>query len=467
MSAATSTEHQEGGWSALLWHPATFAPLTVVIVAYYAHWSLRAEEFGAAAAWLVAGAITFYWRHLTHASKLTRAMADVGLVHRDSDGRVGTPRLIGHRKRGRNYTARWALPPGVTLRDVQSRAEALEQHCNVGLRFWFAKGLLHGEVLRHEIPDAVPFTVFYKGVRASSGDLVVGIGQGQRGPIITDLATLPHLLVGGQTGGGKSVFLRQLLTGLLLSHHPDELNLACIDLKGGVELHRFASLPHAMAPVADSIDGAASLLAIVRTELDRRLRELRAAGLSDIQAWHAESNPRWPHILVVVDEVAELTARALTRDGRSERDAATGRLSEIARLGRAPGIHLVVCTQRPDADAVPGQLKANLPATVAFRVRNGINSRILLDTDRAALLPPVPGRGVWSHDAEEEFQGIYLDSPTSARLLDDRWRSYSGPTAMQMEEQRARSRYYAELHEQELRDVEQRLMSASNGGSDA
>ena len=463
----TNTEQHESMWAALLWHPATFAPLAVVIVGYYSDWSLRAQEFGAAAAWLVAGVILLYWRHLSHASRLTRAMADVGLTQRDRDGRTGAPRLVGHRRQGRNYTARWVLPPGITLRDVHARTEALEQHCNVGLRFWFAKGLLHGEVLRHDIPDGVDFTTFYRDVNPASGDLLVGIGQGQRGPIITDLAALPHLLVGGQTGGGKSVFLRQLLTGLLLTHQPDELNLACIDLKGGVELHRFASLPHAMAPVADSVDGAGTLLDQVRDELDRRLRELRAAGLSDIQAWHAESKPRWPHILVVVDEVAELTSRALTRDGRSERDAATGRLCEIARLGRAPGIHLVVCTQRPDADAVPGQLKANLPATVAFRVRNGINSRILLDTDRAALLPPVAGRGVWVHDTEEEFQGIYLDAPTSARLLDDRWKGQRVLTAPQLVERRLRDEHFRDLHEIELAGIRARIESASNGGSDA
>jgi hypothetical protein len=161
----------------------------------------------------------------------------------------------------------------------------------------------------------------------------------------------------------------------------------------------------------------------MRSELDRRLGELRRAGLADIAAWHDAGLPRWPRLVVVVDEVAELTIGNVGKDkaAQSERNAATGRLCELGRLGRAAGIHLVVCTQRPDAEAVPGQLKANLGGTVAFRVRNSANSHILLDSDRAALLPPRKGRAVWQHERMEEVQVVHLSQEECQRLLEERW----------------------------------------------
>lgn len=197
----------------------------------------------------------------------------------------------------------------------------------------------------------------------------------------------------------------------------------CIDLKGGVELAPFGALPHSLGPVVDGIEGAATALCAVRAELDRRLEALRRAGLRDIDEWMAAEMPDWPRIVVVVDELAELTVRELGQDkvALAAQKAALGRLVEIARLGRAPGVHLILCTQRPDADAVPGQLKANFPATVAFRVRAAVNSLILLDDDRAAHLPHIPGRAIWACERHEEFQAIYLDGAESERLLVEKW----------------------------------------------
>jgi S-DNA-T family DNA segregation ATPase FtsK/SpoIIIE len=131
------------------------------------------------------------------------------------------------------------------------------------------------------------------------------------------------------------------------------------------------------------VAAAAETLSRVREELDRRLSEVRRA----VEAGDSAAPASWPQILVVVDEVAELTVRDLGDDraARAAQQAATGRLCEIARLGRSVDIHLVCCTQRPDAEAVPGQLKANLDGTVAFRVRAAVNSFILLDSDRASL----------------------------------------------------------------------------------
>lgn len=375
----------------------------------------------AAAGWL-------YWQHFTPSARLTRAMVDHGLVFRRPDGAIQIPRRVGRvRRDGRNHRVRWALPSGITLKDVQDRIQALEHQCSVGLHAWVDDGHLHADILRHDIPGRVEFDEFYAGPRPS-GRLVVGLGRAKRGALWCDLASLPHLLVGGETGGGKSVFLRQLLTHLLVTHGPEQLRLTVVDLKGGIELHPYAMLPHSMGPVADSIPTAADALDRVRRDIDERVAQLRAGRHTDIDAWHAAGLPAWPRHLVVVDEVAELTTRSVGKDGRAARDEATGRLCEVARLGRAVGVHLIVCTQRPDADAVPGQLKACLPGTVAFRVRNATNSRILIESDRAALLPPHPGRAVWSHGTDlEEVQAIHIDADDSRRRLDERWGTQDGP----------------------------------------
>ncbi len=166
------------------------------------------------------------------------------------------------------------------------------------------------------------------------------------------------------TGGGKSVFLRQALTFPCLDHPPKRLKLVLLDLKGGVGLAHFSYLPLSMFPVADGVTSAAETLSRVREELDRRLSSVRRSVGEEGSAAH---DP-WPRFVVLVDEVAKLTVRDLGDDraARAAQQAATGRLCEIARLGRSVDIHLVCCTQRPDAEAVPGQLKANLDGTVAF-----------------------------------------------------------------------------------------------------
>jgi S-DNA-T family DNA segregation ATPase FtsK/SpoIIIE len=139
--------------------------------------------------------------------------------------------------------------------------------------------------------------------------LPVGVGESREGPLWADLAELPHLLIGGQTGAGKSVFLRQLLTGLLLKLGPDRLQLALVDLKGGTELNLFERLPHVIGPVARDQESCLELFEMVMRELFRRQALLDSAGLEDIERWNAaHPDEALPYVLVVVDEVAELSA---------------------------------------------------------------------------------------------------------------------------------------------------------------
>ena len=412
----------KAGWWLLI-QPGVVAGLVVLALGGAAHLDVTVALDVAVAAGLGATAAAAYGGRFSVAARLRRAMVEVGLVH----WRVAQPDLPPRRRcralrKGRNLVLHWELPPTVTFRKVEEHLEELECRLGRGLHCWFDGGLLHTEVQCHRLPELVEFADFYRGP-CPGGELPVGIGCGRRGAMWVDLAELGHLLIGGITDSGKSVFIRQALTRLGLTHPPSAVRFLLIDLKGGVALAPFERLPHALGGAIDNATAALAALDEMRSELDRRLGELRRAGLADIAAWHDSGLPRWPRLVVVVDEVAELTIGNIGggKAAQAERNAAASRLCELARLGRAVGIHLVACTQRPDAEAMPGQLKANLGGTLAFRVRNSTNSHILLDSDRAALLPPRKGRAIWQHERMEEVQVVHLSQEECQRLLEERW----------------------------------------------
>lgn len=192
------------------------------------------------------------------------------------------------------------------------------------------------------------------------------------------LEALPHLLIGGQTRGGKSSFLRQALTGLIEWTRPEAVRLAIIDCKGGVEFAWLRGVPHVRAVATDE-DGAEAVLAEVEAAVDDRLCAMRKADIDDCRGV-----PGMGRVVCVVDELAEL------QDSKECQRS----LRRIAARGGAAGVHLVLCTQRPDRYALPGAVKANIPATLAYRVRNTVNSEILLDTGGAEELPP-HGVAMW------------------------------------------------------------------------
>jgi S-DNA-T family DNA segregation ATPase FtsK/SpoIIIE len=252
-----------------------------------------------------------------------------------------------------------------------------------------------------------------------------GVGYGRTGKVWVDLTELPHLLLGGTTGSGKSVFLRQVLVRLVLDHGPEELVLVLIDLKGGMEFQLFRGLPHLMGPVVSDMPQFWPAMDAVVAELERRMAIFSEAGVVSLRDWN-ERHPadRKPYILVAIDEYGELSlpgAESSTGEARAQRPAkaAHAAVSRIARLGRACGIHLIACTQRPDNDVMPGQIKAQLPATVALKTRGEVNSHILLGdrNDGAARLAPYKGRAVFQWETEEEVQVPLLEPWDAAALL--------------------------------------------------
>lgn len=235
-----------------------------------------------------------------------------------------------------------------------------------------------------EIPNKKTQAVFLGDVlpSVSGGPLEAAFGRDSEGrPVIVDIARLPHLLVAGTTGSGKSVLLNSIVMSMLMRATPDELRLIMVDPKR-VEFTFYAGLPHLYVPVVTEPRQAASALQWAVSEMERRLKTFEHYKVRDIGSYNKQvesgrlaemENPpsKMPFFVIVIDELSDLMMVA----GKDVEAS----IVRIAQLGRAAGIHLIVATQRPSADVVTGLIKANIDNRVALSVDNSINSRIILD----------------------------------------------------------------------------------------
>ena len=270
-----------------------------------------------------------------------------------------------------------------------------------------------------EIPNEQPAPVTlrsimetpeYKKVRSNSS-LPVALGKGTGGEnIALDLAKMPHLLIAGATGAGKSVALNAIVSGLLMERSPAELRMLLVDPKR-VELTPYNGVPHLLNPVIVEVDEVVSMLKGVINEMMNRYRQMEEIGVRNIEAYNdRNSDEPMPFLLVVVDELADLMMTAAADVEQS--------LCRLAQLGRATGIHLILATQRPSVDVVTGLIKANFPSRISFGVTSHTDSRTILDVNGAEKLlgkgdmlylprdaaRPLRAQGVFISD--EEIDGI-------------------------------------------------------------
>jgi len=213
--------------------------------------------------------------------------------------------------------------------------------------------------------------------------LAIALGRDvSGGPLVADLARMPHLLIAGTTGSGKSVCIAALATCLAMNNAPEDLRMVMIDSKM-VELIRFNGLAHLFGKVETNITRILGVLRWVVVEMEHRYKLLEAAKARDIDAYNhhlqrRKDTPALPRIIVLIDELADLMMSAP--------DQTEHALVRLAQMARATGIHLVVATQRPSTDVVTGLIKANFPARLAFAVASGVDSRVILDLPGAETL---------------------------------------------------------------------------------
>jgi S-DNA-T family DNA segregation ATPase FtsK/SpoIIIE len=231
-------------------------------------------------------------------------------------------------------------------------------------------------------PNLVTLGDVFDDLPATASPLSVWIGKDISGAAVwTDLARMPHLLIAGTTGSGKSGCINTLLTSILLRATPDEVRMILIDPKR-IELNHYESIPHLMTPVVSSPKEASAVLANCTAEMERRYERLatvRARNINEAnRAFRQRGEPTLPYLLVVIDELADLMMVA----PQAVEDA----VIRLAQKSRAVGIHLVLATQRPSVDVITGMIKANVPSRIAFAVSSQTDSRVILDTGGAESL---------------------------------------------------------------------------------
>ena len=256
--------------------------------------------------------------------------------------------------------------------------------------------------------------------RKNTKRLMFGLGKDNSGKyIVADLAGMPHVLIAGQTGSGKSVCINSIIISILYRAKPDEVKMILIDPKM-VELNVYNTIPHLLVPVVTDPKKAAGALEWAVGEMTRRYKVFAEKGAKNIESYNqrlAPNEEKMPQIVIIIDELADL----MMTSPRDVEDA----INRLAQLARAAGMHLVIATQRPSVDVITGLIKANIPTRIAFTVASGVDSRTILDVvgaekllgkgDMLYLPPdrnkPMRLQGAWVSEEEVQHVVDFISSP--------------------------------------------------------
>jgi S-DNA-T family DNA segregation ATPase FtsK/SpoIIIE len=279
----------------------------------------------------------------------------------------------------------------------------------------------------------------------SKGKLKLPMGKDVSGnPVVSDMARMPHLLIAGSTGSGKSVGINAFLCGLLLKHTPESLKMILIDPKM-VELIVYNRIPHLLSPVVTELERVVPTLKWATREMERRYKIFARHGCRNLDSYKQLAQRRadlepMPYILIVIDELADLMMMAP--------DEIETYICRLAQMARATGIHLISATQRPSVDVITGLIKANFPSRIAFAVTSQVDSRVILDTPGADQLL---GRGDMLYMAADaaklvRIQGTYVSDREVEQIVEF-WRNAKPPQADEQQPSHQQATYEARNRE--------------------
>ncbi len=326
--------------------------------------------------------------------------------------------------------------PGVKISKFTNLADDLALHMAAPAGLRIEAPIPNKAAIGIEIPNSKKATVTFresidnKQFRSTDSKLCVALGKDIAGnPMFCDLAKMPHLLVAGTTGSGKSVCLNSMIVSILYNATPDEVKILLIDPKQ-VEFGVYNGLPHLLVPVVSDPRKAAGALGWAVTEMLRRYKILNENGVRDIAAYNSlcelnDELEKMPQIVIFIDELADLMTVAPSEVEDS--------IQRLAQMARASGMHLVVATQRPSVDVITGVIKSNIPSRIALTVKSYVDSKIIIDTAGAEKLmgygdmlyypvgvpKPVRIQGCYLSDSEIESVVTYIKSTNSSEYSDD------------------------------------------------
>jgi S-DNA-T family DNA segregation ATPase FtsK/SpoIIIE len=304
--------------------------------------------------------------------------------------------LIKKEQKPYGYDAIFYLPTGLNINDFEEAKLSIEQALNGEVTFSYADKKIMAKIALQKLERSYPYETIKT---AKETELVIGYSRD--GVEIFDLAKAVHLLIAGETGAGKSVCIRGILTNLIQTKSAIILNL--VDFKR-VELGIFKRAGKVKSFCTNAYEFE-NLLDSLEEESESRYEKFENAGLVNIESWNKQYY-KLPYIITIVDEFATL---------QKEKTIMT-KLCRRLEKDRACGIHYILCTQRPSAKILSGDIKANIPATIAFKCRNKVNSNIILDEAGAELLPG-EGAGLLSWKGLKRIQTMFLSETDAANLI--------------------------------------------------
>lgn len=351
-------------------------------------------------------------------AQVQATFASAGLCNKDKSGRM-IPWRIDRIRMSRSGAGDGLLeghelvmryPVGRSVYDVMRHTEQIGEWLGCTVRAEHHHNRLHLHVYNVTTPVAVPFGQHL--LTRIRGTWELPIGLGEEGWVYHDLAQTPHMLVGGATGSGKTNLLTMLVYALTQTHSAQEMRLHVVDMKMGLSFRWMEDSPYlegftnGKGSHVDRLVDALSVLEHLHDRMDVALRKL--------ERWHVTSwqeaalqGQRIPHHILIVDEAAELSGDS--KEAKKVQDAIWDTLASLCALGRAAGIHVILCTQRPQVDVVPGNVKANLDARIAFRLPDAASSVTILGTAGAEHIPPIQGRALYKTDRAVIVQTPKID----------------------------------------------------------
>ncbi|MGG3987659.1 FtsK/SpoIIIE domain-containing protein [Bacillus smithii] len=299
----------------------------------------------------------------------------------------------------------YSLPIGLSSDAIEKIELAIKEALNKEIEWEFQNGFLHINVFDDKLPSKWDFS---KDLKTDTWE--VPVGKNHHGVLYHDFDKYPHMLVGGTTRFGKTVFLKVLLASLLLNKK-ERVSFYILDLKGGLEFNRYQHLHQIKTVASDLLEACRSLDGIVK-DLKKRERFFKEKGISNIVDTKIQKRT-----FIIVDEAAELSPKLVSKEHKKYAEYCMNCLGQIARIGGALGYRLIYATQYPTREAVPGQIKMNMVTRLAFKMPESMGSRVILDEIGAEELDAIPGRAIYKVEKKREIQVPYINDKTLEGII--------------------------------------------------